>query len=69
VQRIPPEFATIKPANSQAVLRTIVGGGRPGVIKSLRAYYYWKIRVDTVSVANPSIGLELQGASSYESPE
>ena len=35
--RNPLEFATIKPANSQAVLRTTAGGGRPGVIKSLRA--------------------------------
>jgi hypothetical protein len=36
--RNPLEFATIKPANSLAVLRMIAGGGRPGVIKSLRAY-------------------------------
>ena len=35
--RDPLEFTASEPANSQAVLRTIVGGGRPGVIKSLRA--------------------------------
>jgi hypothetical protein len=32
------EFAVTERANSQAVLRTADGGGRPGVIKSLRAY-------------------------------
>jgi hypothetical protein len=35
--RNPLEFTTIKSANSLAVLRMIVGGGRPGGIKSLRA--------------------------------